>query len=67
MSKAIPDVHTSSIKEALRLLTMAGLIVPVRHTDGNVLPLGAEVNPSFTKYLFIDTGLLMNLLSMPFK
>ena len=67
MSKAIPDVHSSSIKEALRLLAMAGLIVPVRHTDGNGLPLGAEVNPSFTKYLFIDTGLLINLLSMPFK
>lgn len=46
---------------------MAGLIIPVRHSDGNGLPLGAEVNPSFAKYLFIDTGLLMNLQSMPFK
>ncbi|MDY3848640.1 MAG: AAA family ATPase [Prevotella sp.] len=67
MSKAIPDVHSSVIKEALRLLSMAGLIIPVRHSDGNGLPLGAEVNPSFAKYLFIDTGLLMNLQSMPFK
>lgn len=67
MSKAIPDIHSSIVKEALRLLSMAGLIIPVRHSDGNGLPLGAEVNPSFTKYLFIDTGLLMNLQSMPFK
>lgn len=67
MSKAIPDVHSSVVKEALRLLSMAGLIIPVRHSDGNGLPLGAEVNPSFTKYLFIDTGLMMNLQSMPFK
>lgn len=67
MSKAVPDAHSSTVKEALRLLSMAGLIVPVRHSDGNGLPLGAEVNTSHTKYLFIDTGLLMSLLSMPLK
>lgn len=67
MSKAIPDVHSTLIREALRLLSMAGLIVPVSHTDANGLPLGAEVSDNITKYLFIDTGLLMRLMSISFK
>lgn len=64
-SQAAADVHTSLVKEALLLLVLAGLIIPVRHSDGNGLPLGAEENVSYTKYLFLDLGLMMTLLSIP--
>lgn len=59
------DVHSSVIKDALHLLTLAGLIKPVVHTDGNGLPLGAEANEGFVKYLFMDTGLMQTMLGTP--
>lgn len=66
-SRVADDVHSSVIKDALHMLTLAGLIIPVRHTDGNGLPLGAEVKSAFTKYLFMDTGLMMAMLGIPSK
>lgn len=59
-SEAEGSVESGKIKEALELLTMAGIIIPVTHTAANGLPLGAEVNLKFRKYLFMDTGLLLN-------
>ena len=59
------DVHSSVIKEALHLLTLAGLIKPVVHSDGNGMPLGAEENSSYTKYLFLDLGLMQTMLGTP--
>jgi len=59
------DIHSSVIKDALHLLTLAGLIKPVIHTDGNGLPLGAEANDSYTKYLFLDLGLMQTMLDTP--
>ncbi len=59
------DLHSSEIKKALQLLSLAGLIVPVTHTDGNGLPLGAETNNNYTKYLFLDLGLMQTLLGTP--
>lgn len=53
-----------SIKEALSLLTMAGLIIPVYHTAANGIPLGAQVNSKFIKYLFLDIGLMQSLLGL---
>lgn len=59
--------HTSdSIKRALRLLTDAGIIKPVRHSAANGLPLGAEVNDKFTKYIYLDSGLLLSILDLDF-
>lgn len=49
----------------MHLLTLAGLIKPVVHTDGNGLPLGAEANESYTKYLFLDLGLMQTMLGTP--
>ena len=62
---ALPEVRSTVVREALRLLALAGLVVPVRHTDANGLPLGAEADPSCVKYLPIDTGLMLSLLSLP--
>ena len=59
------DIHSSSIKDALSLLTLAGLIIPVTHTNGNGLPLGAETDMSYRKYLFLDTGLMLTMLGTP--
>lgn len=59
------DVHSSVIKDALHLLTLAGLIKPVTHSDGNGVPLGAEENDSYRKYLFLDLGLMQTMLGTP--
>lgn len=59
------DIHSSVIKEALHLLTLAGLIKPVTHSDGNGVPLGAEENCNYTKYLFLDLGLMQTMLGTP--
>ena len=52
------------IKNAVELLIMAGLVIPVTHTSANGLPLGAEINPKFRKLLLIDTGIFQRLLGM---
>ena len=46
-------------------MTLAGLIKPVTHTDGNGVPLGAEENCSYRKYLFLDLGLMQTMLGTP--
>ena len=57
----------TSVKEALSLLALAGLVTPVVHTAANGLPLGAEVNEKFRKFLFLDIGLLQSLLGIQAK
>lgn len=58
------ELHSTTIRDALHLLTLVGLIKPVVHTDGNGLPLGAEANDSYTKYLFLDLGLMQTMLNI---
>lgn len=53
-------------KRALSLMVDAGIIKPVRHSSANGLPLGAEVNEKFTKYLYLDSGLLLRVLDLDF-
>ena len=57
------NYRTEQIKEALDLLCDAGLVYRVQHTAANGLPLGAEVNLKFNKYIVLDTGLLLTLLN----
>ncbi|MBP5680666.1 MAG: ATP-binding protein [Bacteroidales bacterium] len=64
-SQANSEASSATIKECLRLLTLAGLIIPVKHTAANGLPLGAEENNKYIKYLFLDLGLMQALLSLP--
>jgi uncharacterized protein len=63
-SQVLPDIESIKIKEALELLSMAGIIMPVTHTSANGIPLGVDVNTKFRKYLFMDTGLLQRLLNL---
>lgn len=65
-SKVNGGYTINDVKTALGLLSDAGIIKPVRHTAANGLPLGAEVNEKFTKYLFLDSGLLLNILNLDF-
>lgn len=64
-SAAASDVRTSVVKEALHLLSLAGLIFPVVHSDGNGVPLGAEENGNYVKYLFFDLGVMQTMLDIP--
>lgn len=59
------DFSRYQIKQALELLKMAGLVIPVFHTSANGLPLGAKINPAKQKMLMIDTGILQRLLNLP--
>lgn len=63
-SRISSDFRNAQIKEALEMLQMAGLIIPVTHTSANGLPLGAESNTSYRKFMFIDSGLMLALLGM---
>lgn len=63
-SHVTEGADNKTIKEVLELLTLAGLITPVTHTAANGLPLGAEINPKFRKYLFLDIGLMQSLLDI---
>ena len=56
---------TNSVKEALQLLSLAGLTIPVTHSAANGIPLGAESNTKYQKYLFLDIGLMQALLKIP--
>ncbi len=60
----VGQYKTESVKKAVELLSLAGIIVPVVHTDGNGLPFGSEADKSVRKMLMLDTGLLLRLLNM---
>lgn len=64
-AQALPETKSTVIKEALLLLSLAGLVHPVIHTAANGLPLGAEENPNYTKYLFFDLGVMQTMLDIP--
>lgn len=65
LTEASKDVRSVLVREALHLLSLAGLAIPVVHTDANGIPLGAEVNERFIKYLFVDIGLMLDMLNIP--
>lgn len=63
-SKVDGGYKTEDVKEALTLLRDAGIIIPVQMSAANGLPLGAQINPKFTRYDYLDTGLLLRVLAM---
>ena len=56
-----------NIKQAINMLIMAGLIIPVFSSSANGVPLGAEVNRKKCKMLLFDTGIFQRLLDLPFS
>ena len=58
------NYRSEKVKAALDLLQDAGLIRAAVHTAANGVPLGAEINEKFVKYMFLDSGLLLRLLGL---
>ncbi len=52
------------VKEAVELLILAGLVIPVTHSACNGIPLGAEINPKKRKLLLLDIGIYQRLLGL---
>lgn len=63
-SKVEGGFRAEEVKRALALLRDAGIIIPVQMSASNGLPLGAQVNPKFTRYDYIDTGLMLSIMDM---
>ena len=63
-SRVEGDIAIAQVKEALSLLTLAGITIPVVHTSANGVPLGADLNFKFQKYLFLDVGLMQTMLGL---
>jgi len=53
-----------NIKQAVNMLIMAGLVIPVVSSSANGIPLGAEANHKKTKMLLLDTGIFQRLLNL---
>lgn len=62
--KAATESNHKQIKEALELLIMAGLVIPVTHTSANGIPLGAGADLKKRKMLIFDTGVFQRLLGL---
>ena len=58
------DYKAADVKKALDMLTKAGIVIPVTHTNAHGLPLGSEADKSYQKMLLLDTGLMLRLLNM---
>ena len=56
--------RTEQVKKALTYLRDAGLIIPVIHSASNGIPLGAETNSKFVKYIMIDNALMLDFLGI---
>lgn len=55
---------TYEVKKALKLLELAGLVIPVTHTAANGIPLGDEADDSYQKMLILDPGIQLRMLNM---
>lgn len=63
-ANAASEANLVQIKQAVQLLMMAGLVIPVTHTSANGIPLGAEANPKKQKIILLDTGLFQRILGL---
>ena len=66
-SKVEGNWRTDEVKMALQMLVDAGIIYRVSHSAANGLPLGAETNDKFRKYIYMDSGLLLRILHVEFN
>jgi len=61
---AAVQASNAQVKQALDLLVMAGLVYPVIRSAANGIPLGAEINPKFQRFILLDTGLFQRVLNL---
>ena len=62
--RAAVETGNARVKQALDLLEMAGLIIPVTHSSANGIPLGAEINPKNRRIIPCDTGFFLHILGI---
>jgi len=62
--RAAVEAGNARVKNALELLIMAGLAIPVTHTAANGIPLGAEINPKYRRIIPCDTGIFLHVLGI---
>ena len=63
-SQASQITRHEHIKEAIELLTKAGLVYPVIHSAANGVPLAAELNHKKYKFAVFDTGIMQRFLGL---
>lgn len=63
-ARASRESSYRQIKEAVELLIMAGLLIPVYRSSGNGIPLGAGADFSQFKLLIMDMGLFQRMLGL---
>jgi len=63
----VDQLNYRQVKESIRLLQNAGLLIPVVHSSANAPPLGGEANFKKQKIILLDTGILQRLLNMELK
>jgi predicted AAA+ superfamily ATPase len=63
-SNASKEANTDQVKDSLTLLEMAGLTHSIYHSSANGIPLGAQINRKFTKYIPFDTGIFQRFLGL---
>lgn len=63
-SRVSTDYKASAVRQALDLLVLAGIAIPVTRTSANGVPLGSEADSSCRKMLLLDTGLMLRLQNM---
>jgi uncharacterized protein len=61
------EFRKRELEPALHLLEKAGIVHQVNRTQGNGLPLGAEVNLDKFKLIFLDVGLNQAILDLDLK
>ena len=64
LSQIDSQANRLQLKESLELLEQAGIIYPVIHSSSNGIPLGAQTNDKFRKYLLFDTGIFQRFLNL---
>jgi hypothetical protein len=64
LSQIDSTANRLQLKESLVLLEQAGIIFPVVHSSSNGIPLGAQTNDKFRKYLIFDTGIYQRFLNL---
>ncbi|MDR2475837.1 MAG: AAA family ATPase [Bacteroidales bacterium] len=61
-SEILREVRYETLKQSVEWLVFAGLAYPLNMTGGNGLPLGAEINQKFCRFLIFDTGVMLRIL-----
>ncbi len=64
LSQIESQANRLQLRESLELLEQAGIIFPVVHSSSNGIPLSAQTNDKFKKYLIFDTGIFQRFLNL---